>query len=181
MVSRWTVSENRVKPAPCKSQRRKTRALKRARAVRAAGEEGFTLLEMLVALVVLSIGVLGYMAAQYQGIGGRAYSGAMNKAVTSGMSNLEETETIDFDQMTGGGVLYRFKNCGTPATEADFNEARAYRIDWTVEQWNAVSGNPNSFLRELKTLKAFIRWKEKGVESSAVLFTFERGQKTGDN
>lgn len=146
----------------------------------ASDRRGFTLLEMLIALVVLSIGVLGYTAVQYQSIGGRAFSKLMNKALTSGVSNVEELKTISFEQMSGSGTLYRIKQTGSAASDSDYEAGRAYKLEWEVGDWSGATGNPNSFLRELKTIKTTIRWKEKGVVSSAVLFTFDRGRKAGD-
>lgn len=142
--------------------------------------DGFTLLEILVALVVLSVGVLGYMALQFQSVSGRAFARSMNTASTAGVASLEEMRTIDFDQLQGSGTSYRFRCDGTEASEADFDSGDAYKIEWTVGDFTGISANPNVRLRELKTIYTVVRWKEKGVEHSLILTTFERGFKTGD-
>lgn len=142
--------------------------------------DGFTLLEILVALVVLSIGVLGYMALQFQSVNGRAFARSMNTASAAGIASLEEMRTIDFDQLQGSGTSYRFRTDGAEATEADFNSGDAYKIEWNVGDFAGISANPNVRLMELKTIYTVVRWKEKGVEHSLTLATFERGFKTGD-
>ncbi len=141
---------------------------------------GYTLLEILVALVVLSVGVLGYMALQFQSVNGRAFARSMNTASTAGIASLEEMRTIDFDQVQGSGTTYRFRADGAPASESDFESGDAYKIEWNVGDFSGISANPNVRLRELKTIYAVVRWKEKGVEHSMTLTTFERGFKTGD-
>lgn len=143
-------------------------------------QAGYTLLEILVALVVLSIGVLGYMALQFQSVSGRAFARSMNTASTAGIASLEEMRTIDFDQLQGSGTAYRFRSDGAEASESDFESGDAYKIEWNVGDFTGIAENPNVRLRELKTIYAVVRWKEKGVEHSMTLTTFERGFKTGD-
>ena len=141
---------------------------------------GFTLLEILVALLVFSIGVLGYMALQFQSITGRVYARDMNGAMTAGVTNIEEMLARDFDQLTGSGTMYKFRDCNGDAGESDFEEGTAYKIEWAVNGWDNVTDNPNAYIRELKTFSAIIRWKEKGMEYTSRLITFERDHKTGD-
>jgi len=147
---------------------------------------GFTLLETLVAFVVLSIGILGYVALQFQSVNGRTFARSMNRASTAGIGSLEEMRTINFDQLTGSGVVWQFKRSGLPAEESDYQNGEAYRIEWTVPApqagagWNAFTANCNSRVRELKTIYAVVRWKEKGIDYFMTLTTFERGFKTGD-
>ena len=153
--------------------------------LRAAGTryrctKGFTLLEILVALVILSIGVLGYMTVQFQSVSGRAFAKSLHRAMTSGITELEEMRTLDFAQLSGNGIEYFDRITGDPASELDYDEGRAYKAEWDVPDWANVSQNPNCFINEMKSLQVVIRWKEKGMDYSSVFFTFERGRKTGD-
>lgn len=141
---------------------------------------GFTLLEVLVALVILSIGVLGYMAVQFQSVSSRAFARTLHTAMTTGITDLEEMRTIDFEQLSGGGIQYFDRITGDPAGAADYDAGRAYRAEWSVADWGHVSDNPNCFINEIKTLNVIVRWKEKGMDYSATFLTFERGRKTGD-
>ncbi len=142
--------------------------------------EGFTLLEVLIAIVILSIGVLGYMAVQFQSVSSRAFAKTLHTAMTTGITNLEELRTLDFAQLGGTGVEYFDKITGQAATETDYDEGRAYKAEWSVSDWSHVSDNPNCFINEMKSLHVVVRWKEKGMDYSSAFFTFERGRKTGD-
>ena len=141
---------------------------------------GFTLVEVLVSLIVLSIGILGYLALQFQSINGRVYARDVSSAMTAGITNIEEMLARDFNQLSGNGTMYKFRDCEGDATESDYQEGKAYKIEWAVYGWNNVTDNPNAYIRELKTFSAIIRWKEKGMEYSSRLITFERDHKTGD-
>jgi len=139
------------------------------------GRAGFTLIEILVALVVLSVGVLGYLALQFHSVSGRTFARTMNSASTAGITTLEELRTIDFEQLQGSQTAYRFRCGGEEATEADFESGDAYKIERDVGDFSGVAANPNVRLRELKAIHAVMYWKEKGVEYSLTLTTFKRG------
>lgn len=148
---------------------------------RSAGNRGgFTLLEVLIALVILSVGVLGYMAVQFQSVSSRAFAKTLHRAMTTGITDLEELRTIDFSQMAGSGIEYFDRITGLPATDTDYVDGTAYKAEWTVGDWSHVSDNPNCFINELKSLQVVVRWKEKGMDYSTAFFTVERGRKTGD-
>jgi len=142
--------------------------------------KGFTLLEVLIALVILSIGILGYMAVQFQSVSSRAFTKTLHRAMTTGITSLEELRTLDFAQLGGNGIEYFDKITGQLATETDYDEGKAYKAEWSVADWSNVSANPNCFINEMKSLHVVVRWKEKGMDYSSAFFTFERGRKTGD-
>jgi prepilin-type N-terminal cleavage/methylation domain-containing protein len=152
----------------------------RKTAQRCRSSKGFTLLEILVALVILSIGVLGYMAVQFQSVNGRAFARTLHRAMTAGITNLEELRTRDFAQLSGEGVQYFCRMTGDPANEVDYDEGRAYKAEWSIADWSHVSANPNCFINEMKSMQVVIRWKENGMDYSSAFFTLERGRKTGD-
>lgn len=141
---------------------------------------GFTLLEILIAIVILSVGVIGYMGVQFQSVSSRAFARTLHTAMTTGITNLEELRTLDFAQLGGDGIEYFDRVTGQPATETDYDEGRAYKAEWSVADWSGVSANPNCFINEMKSLQVVVRWKEKGMDYSSAFFTFERGRKTGD-
>jgi len=147
---------------------------------RCRSAEGFTLLEVLVALVILSIGVLGYMAVQFQSVSGRAFAKSLHRAMTTGITELEDRRLVRFDDLSGEGIEYIDKITGDPVSETDYDEGRAYKAEWRVGDWANVSQNPNCFINEMKTLQVLVSWKEKGMDYSSAFFTLERGRKTGD-
>ncbi len=144
------------------------------------GNKGFTILEILIASTILTIGVLGYMVVQYQSVSSRAFSKSMNGVTTTGNSTLENLRSVDFEQMTGSGTEYVNKTTGGQGSELDYNYGKAYMVEWNIDDWDPVTTNTNSFIRDMKTVRTSVKWKTKGVESSMILFTFDRGSKTGD-
>jgi hypothetical protein len=138
------------------------------------------LLEILVALVILSVGVLGYMAVQFQSVSGRAFAKSLHRAMTTGITELEDRRLLRFEQLSGEGIEYIDKITGDPATATDYDEGKAYKAEWRVGDWANVSANPNCFINEMKTLQVVVGWKEKGMDYSSAFFTLERGRKAGD-
>lgn len=143
-------------------------------------ERGFTLLETLIAVVILTIGVLGYMAIQCQSMSGRVFSKRMNEAVLSGNTATEEMLTSDYVQMSGSGTLYR-KDGGAEADEQDYQDGKAHRIQWSVTSWDGVSENPNAEIVQMKTVSLSTQWKEKEEDRSTRMATWARGGKVGDS
>jgi prepilin-type N-terminal cleavage/methylation domain-containing protein len=143
-------------------------------------KKGFTLLEILIAIVILSIGVLGYMTVQFQSVSSRAFAKTLHGAMTTGITNLEELRTVDFAQLGGEGIEYFDRITGQLATETDYDEGKAYKAEWSIADWGHVSSNPNCFINEMKSFQVVVRWKEKGMDYSSAFFTFERGRKKGD-
>ena len=143
-------------------------------------EEGFTLLETLIAVVILTIGILGYMAIQYQSMNGRVFSKRMSEAILSGNTTTEQMLTSDYYQMSGSGTLYR-KDGGFEAEEQDYADRKAHRIQWSVTSWSNVSGNPNAEIVRMKTLSLSTDWKEKDEDRSTRMATWARGGKVGDS
>jgi len=137
------------------------------------GRAGFTLLEMLVALIVLSVGVLGYMAMQFSTMSGRTFARSMNSATVAGIANLEEMHTRNIDQVDAG-TFYRFRADNSEATEADFENGNAYKIERAVGNFTGIGSNPNLRLAELKATHTVVRWKERGMEYSMILGTLHR-------
>ncbi len=164
---------------PASRTKRNPRPLGRMRQT-CRSKKGFTLLEVLIAIVILSIGVLGYMAVQFQSVSSRAFAKTLHRAMTTGITNLEELRTLDFAQLGGEGIEYFDKITGQVAAETDYDEGKAYKAEWSVADWGNVSSNPNCFINEMKSLKVVVRWKEKGMDYSSAFFTFERGRKKGD-
>jgi hypothetical protein len=120
------------------------------------------------------------MAVQFQSVSSRAFAKTLHRAMTTGITNLEELRTVDFGQLSGEGIEYIHKITGLPATQTDYDEEKAYKAEWSVADWSSVSANPNCFINEMKSMQVVVRWKEKGIDYSSVFFTFERGRKRGD-
>lgn len=61
------------------------------------GNRGFTLIELMVAMVVLAFGILGFMFLQTRSIEGRLFSREMNRAITIAQQQMDILMGLDFN------------------------------------------------------------------------------------
>lgn len=64
--------------------------------------KGFTLIEVLVAIVVLTVGLLGVAIMQYMAIGGNAFGREMQIATTLGQERLEIIKSTPYASVDSG-------------------------------------------------------------------------------
>jgi len=58
--------------------------------------DGFTLIELMIALVILAFGILGFLFLQGQAVQGRVFGREMSRATFVAQSNMEELLSMDF-------------------------------------------------------------------------------------
>ena len=120
--------------------------------------DGFTLIELMVSLVVLAFGILGFLSLQGQAVQGRVFAREMSRATFVAQSNMEELLSMDFSHALlsagthptsgeggtdalGTGTLVRTKTLG------NFN----YFTYWKVTSVNA----------DIKTIEMRVTWQDK--------------------
>jgi|GEM_PF-1815148 len=59
--------------------------------------EGFTLIELMISLVVLAFGILGFLFLQGRAVQGRVFAREMSRATFVAQSKMEELLSMDFD------------------------------------------------------------------------------------
>lgn len=59
-------------------------------------QAGFTLIELMIALVVLAFGILGFLFLQGRAVQGRVFGREMSRATFVAQSNMEELLSMDF-------------------------------------------------------------------------------------
>jgi type IV pilus assembly protein PilV len=80
-------------------------------------QKGFTLIEVLVALVILTVGLLGVTAMQITAIRGNHFSGNLTRATVLAQNKLEELKHLPYydtklssgqspQQLTDSGIVY---------------------------------------------------------------------------
>ena len=110
---------------------------------------GFTLIEILVALVIFSISILAFAGLTVTATRTGSYGGRMTEAVTFAQDKLEELKSNSWEKIVSGGDEI------TGATGI------AYTRNWKVLEEN---------IRNLKTVSITIDWKDR-VDHSIAFFT----------
>lgn len=87
-------------------------------------ENGFTLIEVMIALVIFSIGVLGLAAMQIDFIQGNATALGVTEAATQASDKMEELMAVNYTDSA-----LDLAAAGSPHTET----IGSYTLDWTVQ------------------------------------------------
>jgi len=88
---------------------------------------GFTLLEVMVAMVILAIGLLGLAALQVVAIKGHAFGHQMSYATSLAQETFEELKNLDFDD----AALDPLGNPHTQTVAGD--RGVTYTVTWNVQ------------------------------------------------
>lgn len=147
-------------------QERRTDVSKRSSNRRSRGQRGLTLVEMMVAMIVLSIGLLGVAGLQAraitEGSGGRHLSeaSAMARNRVEELGRLAWDDT-DLDDSAGAWVV-----SPTPITGLDgITYTLSDRIDWD---------NADANLVQLKAIEVRVTWDDEKRQNRQVLLTSAR-------
>lgn len=101
---------------------------------------GFTLLEVMIALAVLSIGLLGLSAMQMVAVKGTAFSSEMTYASMLAQQKLEELKNCDYYSL----------NPGTHSEAQTDGRGFTYALDWTVTPHESLT---------MKTVVLDVSWQ----------------------
>lgn len=151
-------------------------------------QKGFTLIEVLIAIVILSIGLLGIGQMQLMGIQGNASANGFSEAAEFGQDKLEELINLPYtdvalndtdgngtgqDTSAGGGVVNGLDNDDEGVAvdgitnfglddiaSPDGSEVQtgATNIQYTIS-WNIAVDSPAA---NAKHIKVHVQWSEKG-------------------
>jgi type IV pilus assembly protein PilV len=113
-------------------------------------EEGFTLIEIMIALVVMSIGLTALAAVQISAIRGNAFSKRMTTAMSIADGKME--------QIKNGSYASIISESATQVTQSNMNFTRQ------------VTVTNNSPLANTKTVNVTVSWSE-GSKSHTVPIT----------
>jgi type IV pilus assembly protein PilV len=115
----------------------------------AATDGGFTLMELLIALTILSVGLLGVATMQIRSLQVSSYAGDMTAGTTLAQDKLEDLLTQDY---TTSALL----NAGTTVETSG-----VFTITTTT-----VDGTP---VPNTKTITVVVNWNDRGVNKTSRL------------
>ena len=111
-----------------------------------SGEKGFTLMEVLIAMTILSVGLLAIASMQISAIQVTGGAKSISKGATWAEDRLEMLSSLSYADTllndTAGGVTN------------DPNSPPHYTITWSVDD-----DNPRA---NCKLITVFVRWNERG-------------------
>jgi len=122
-------------------------------------EKGFTLVELLIALVIFSVGIAGAARMHVAAINGNMYSMQLTNAVNVAETQAERLQDIDFteDQVTdglqGADLLESTSGRNQYTGQAQIFQNVNYTPSWTVSR---VESNPKLLLVRMR-----VTWNEK--------------------
>jgi prepilin-type N-terminal cleavage/methylation domain-containing protein len=113
-------------------------------------ERGFTLIEVLFAMAILTIGILTVASMQISSIRGNAFAGKVTEATTWAGRQLEILQSLPFDDsdLSAG-------------SHTDSTPPANYTVDWTVTD-DAVFNNT-------KTVAVTVAWTDHGVQRTVLM------------
>ena len=118
-------------------------------------ENGFTLVEVLIALTIFAIGILGIASMQAWGLRGNASAIWHSEAATYAADQIEQLMTIPYDDLISGGPSQ------TTVTQGDYN------ITYTV--------TPETPIPYTTTITVNVTWNDHGtIKTFRPGFTFYR-------
>ncbi len=127
-------------------------------------EKGFTLLEVLVAISLLTFGLLGVAAMQAMAIKGNAFAGGVTEATTLAGDRMEYLMTLPYDDLDvedtdGDGTAgLDDATAGTADQNRTYNNENGMQYDL---YWNTVRNAPTA---DNTTIKIIVTWKDRGVQ-----------------
>jgi len=118
-------------------------------------EKGFTLVEILIALTIFAIGILGVASMQVWGLRGNASAIRHSEAATLATDKIEELMAVNYATLESGPT--------TQQTETQGN----YTITWRVA--------PNTPINLTTTITVNVTWNDHGTDKTfRPDFTFYR-------
>jgi prepilin-type N-terminal cleavage/methylation domain-containing protein len=127
-------------------------------------DQGFTLLEVMMAICILTFGILAIASMQYAAMRGNHFAGGVTEGVTWGGDQLEKLVDLAWDDNllqdadgdgTGGLGDMGFDNDDSTAGDADFQAVEGqYTIFWNVADDALTAGT--------KTISVIVTWSDHG-------------------
>jgi type IV pilus assembly protein PilV len=121
-----------------------------------SGDDGFTLIEVLFAMIIICVGALGLAMMQGTTVQANSYSDQLTHATALAQDTIERLNALNLDSMAGGGTETNIDekgNAGGPFTRTwtvTNNSQYSRRITVTVSWDKAVAGGEPSRTRTVQ-------------------------------
>ena len=136
-------------------------------------QEGFTLIEVLVAISILTVGLLAVASMQVAGMQTNAHSRNVTEGINWAQDKLEELIALPYDDPNNLGLIDT-DNDGllglgnNTAATADYSETRGqFTICWNIAEDEPVASS--------KTIRIFATWQDRGVTKRVLLNYIKSG------
>lgn len=130
-------------------------------------QQGFTLIEILIAITVFSIGILAVATMQLSAIKGNSFANGLTEAVTLAQDKMEELMSFDYgdddllDDVAPNGV----DGLSETANADGSNPGQGTNARYDVF-WNIADNTPFAYT---KTISVITTWTEEGRQRQVTL------------
>ena len=123
-------------------------------------EKGFSIIEVMIAISILSIGILALASMQVAAMRGNSFAGSVTEGSTWALDQIEKLMNLPWDDASlQDADLDGAAGLANIGADADFRLTRGrYDIHWNVAN-NVVTANT-------RTVNVIVTWSDHGVQKS---------------
>lgn len=124
--------------------------------------DGFTLLEVMIAISILCIGILGVASMQITSTQGNEFAGDTTEGATVAQRKLEQFQMVSYSNAS----LQDITPVGTVTTYVDPLPPAGYTVTWTVDADNPITNT--------KRIAVTVQWQNRGQTRSTTLISYKK-------
>ena len=135
-------------------------------------DNGFSLIEVIIAIGILSVGILGVATMQATSIRGNAFADDITQATTWGSDRVEKLVCLQWDsallQDSDGDGVNGLNDIGFDNdinTQGDSDQPLIQQGVYTI-QWNVAD---DDLIADTKTVHVIVTWTDHGVPKSVII------------